>query len=481
MSGLAGRKPEIKLLKRLLRSSKAELLAVYGRRRIGKTYLIQRFFHDKGLYFEVSGIRDATIEQQIRNFVMRIKKVFGPVDFEAFPRNWFEVFELLETVIDRQKGSEKIILFLDEFPWMDTHKSDLVKAFENAWNSYLCKNPRIITIVCGSSVSWMIRKVIRNRGGLHGRLTAQIRLKPFTLIETEEFFQLHQIKLDRKQIVEIYMALGGVPKYLELAQRGMSSSQIVQDLCFNPRGFLTTEFEALYESLFDGFQLHVKIIEALAQNRIGLTFSQIADFAKVSKGGSLTKALKELVASDFVRLVQFYGKKQRESRYRLIDEYSLFYLRWIKDAMYNYDEPLGPNYWLKQQDSNAYKIWAGYTFEGVCLKHVQQIVESLKLSVVAQKASYWSGDHAQIDLIIDRGDSCANLVEIKYYNQEWAMTAKDAQKMNKRRELFREFSKSRKTLFNTLITPFGAKNNQHYLASIEHQLTLDDLFRHTDD
>ena len=367
---------------------------------------------------------------------------------------------------------------------MDTHKSDLLKAFEFLWNSFLSKNPKVIVILCGSSISWMVRKIINNKAGLYGRLTAQMRLKPFNLNEIEEYFAANHIHLDRKQIVEVSMALGGIPKYLSYVEPGYSSSQIIQRLCFTPGAPLTTEFHTLYESLFDDYQLHMQIIEILSRSKTGLTVSQISEKAERGKGGSLSRALKELIASNFVQFIPYYGRKTREGQYRVVDEYSYFYLNWIQNAMYNYDESISNDFWIQQQSSQKFKSWAGYTFESICHKHIRQIIKSLDLSVVAEKASYWRclpnrGDGtkgAQIDLVIDRRDQCINLCEIKFYSNMFMMTEDYARKINNRREVFRQLSKTRKTLFNTVISPYGTSMNQHYLTSVDNQLNLDALF-----
>ena len=485
MEELVGRQAEIKILKNSLQSRKAELIAIYGRRRIGKTFLVNSYYKQKGIYFEMTGVKHGSMKKQIKIFITSLLRTFPKVAIGEEPKDWLEAFLLLEKALKTVVKSGKIILFFDEFPWMETHKSDLVKSFEYIWNAVLSKDDRIITILCGSSVSWMIRKIIRNKAGLHGRLTTKMRLKPFYLTEVEQYFKSNYIAIDRKQLTEIFMTTGGVPKYLSYVHPGLSASQNIQKMCFDPTGTLTTEFDELYESLFSRHQLHVKIIEALAEKRYGLTFSQIAETVSPQIGGNLSKALKELIASNFVQCIPFFGKRRKEGRYRVVDEYSVFYLNWIKQAIYNYDESLSNVYWQKQHSSTKYKSWAGYVFEGICLKHIRQIIEALKLTVVAERVAYWNftpkdpseGPGAQIDLIIDRADHCIHLCEIKFYAQEFKMTKAYANKLNERKEIFREQTKTKKTLFNTLITPYGATTNQHYLASVDQQLKLDDLFK----
>ena len=485
MEELVGRQIEIATLESTLKSRKAELIAIYGRRRIGKTFLISNYYRTKGVYFEMTGIKRGSMKKQIKLFIVSLMRAFPKLHIEESPKDWYEAFLLLEKALQTVQKKSKVILFFDEFPWMETHKSDLVKAFEYIWNAVLSKDDRVIAVLCGSSVSWMVRKIIRNKEGLHGRLTTKIRLKPFCLSETEQYFVSNRIKIDRKQLCEIFMTTGGVPKYLSYVMPGLSASQNIQRMCFSPGGPLTTEFDELYESLFDHCQLHVKIIETLSEKRYGLTFSQVAEAVSAQPGGNLSKALKDLIASNFVQCIPFYGKKRQDGRYRVIDEYSVFYLNWIKQAIYNYDESLSSAYWQRQYTSTKYKAWAGYVFEGLCLTHIQQIINALKLTVVADHAAYWSflpknsseQTGAQIDLLIDRADHCINLCEIKFCAKEFKMTKAYADRLNERREIFREQTKTRKTLFNTLITPYGAAVNQHYLASVDEQLTLNELFK----
>lgn len=458
MSKIIGRSRELAVLEQLLKSKEAELLAVYGRRRVGKTFLVSNFYVGKGIYLEITGIKGGSRERQIKSFLRKVKLIFGYENLRKNPKDWFTAFEILEEAITTVHGSKKIILFFDEFPWMYTHKSDLLKAFEFLWNSFLSKDPRVITVVCGSSISWMIRKIIQNKDGLYGRLTARIRLKPFNLKEIEEYFIAKHIHLDRKQIVEVSMALGGIPKYLSYVKPGYSSAQIIQMLCFTPGAPLTTEFQNLYESLFDDHQTHIDIIETLAKSKIGLTNSQIAERLGKERGGNTSKSLKELIASNFVQFIPFYGRKSREGLYRIVDEYSYFYLNWMQNVIYNYDEPISQNFWLHQQSSSKFKSWAGYVFESITFRHIRQIVNALRLSVVADKVSYWNyipsrkSDEkgAQIDLVIDRRDQCINLCEIKFWSDKFKLTESVAKKLNDRREIFREQLGTKKTLFNTL-------------------------------
>ncbi len=475
MSKLICREPEIEILNRLATSKQAEFLAIYGRRRIGKTYLIHQFFKGKGLYFELTGAKNAPKAQQLRHFSKEFSACFLAGRKTAVPGDWSEAFFELKTQVENQDPSQRVILFFDEIPWLASKKSGFLEALEHAWNRYFSRMDHVVLIVCGSAASWMIQKILSNKGGLYGRLTAQIRLLPFTLLETERYLQSQGVLLDRKQLVELYMALGGVAKYLSYVKSGQSAAQNISEICFSPQGALHHEFFQLYQSLFDHPEQHIKIIRALSQRWSGLSVSELQQETGNTSGGFFSNLLRELEESGFILQIPDFGKKKKDARYRLIDEFSLFYLRFMEEAQTL--KSLQKDYWLRAQMSPSYLTWAGYAFEGIGLKHLQAIIEALGLSVVAAHSSGWFSKEAQIDLLIDRADACMNLCEIKFYRQKWAMTSQDAAVLNHRKELFRAASKTKKTLFTTLITPYGAEQNQHYFSSVQQQLKLEDLFR----
>ncbi len=479
---MIGREEERQILKRALDSKEAELIAVYGRRRVGKTYLISRFFSDKGKYFELTGISGGSTKQQLRNFYTTFCEAFKAPEDKKRPNDWLDAFDMLRKAVELQPKSKNVILFFDEFPWLATKRSGpLLSAFEHLWNRYLSRMPNVKVIVCGSAASWMIKKIVHNTAGLYGRLTQKLHLLPLSLHETEKYLSVKGIHLDKKQIVEIYLAIGGIPKYLNHVERGLSSAQIIQSLCFSTHGFLKAEFLRLYQSLFSKYEKHVEIVRTLAKKHQGLTLNKISEITKLSSGGTLATIIEELEASGFIRFVPFYGKKKRDGHYRLIDEYSLFYLTWIEPVKSN---RCHENYWLSMHKSAGFISWAGYAFENVCIKHIDCIIEGLKLSVVAKSFAYWAyrakkdDDYpgAQIDLIIDRADRCMNLCEMKFCENEYIVTSDYARVLEQKRMVFREKSKTKKALFNTLITPFGAKKTKAYLSSVDSQLDCDALF-----
>jgi predicted AAA+ superfamily ATPase len=480
---IIARKPELAILERIYTSSQAELLAVYGRRRIGKTYLISQYFKDKGVYFELTGTKDATLKTQLANFREELADAFYGGVKQEMPQNWQEAFNQLRRIVESIDPTKKIILFLDELPWLATQRSGILTSLEHAWNRYLSRLNNVILIVCGSAASWMLKKVIYNKGGLYGRLTAEINLKPFTLGETEQYLKAKHINLDRKQIIELYFAFGGVAKYLSSISKGKSSAQCIAETCFSPNGSLLLEFPKLYDSLFDNPEQHILIVNYLAQKKSGMSQEEILTHTGLKSGGGFTRLLKELEDSGFILGTNEFSFKKKETKYRLIDEYSLFYLTWIKPALDKQLKNIPKSYWQSIQNSPAYTAWAGYAFEGGCLKHIDNIIEALKLSVVARSFTVWSyrpteanQKGAQIDLVIDRADKCINLCEIKFCNDIFQITKSYAENLRYKKTCFQTQTQTNKSLFTTLISTYGVATNQHYLSSVDNQLTMDVLF-----
>lgn len=477
MEKISGRKQEIKQLDTILASSQAELLAIYGRRRIGKTYLIHQYFHDKGIYFELSGIKNASISEQLRNFAIELGDAFYQGKVGTIPSSWQQAFQELRQAVELLKNTErKIILFFDELPWLASPRSGFLTAFEHFWNRYMSRNPKVIVIICGSAASWMIRKIIHNKAGLHGRITHEIRLLPFNFEEVEVFLRNREINLDLKQLVLLYMVIGGVAKYWSHIERGQSTAEAINTLCFSPQGPLAKEFNKLYISLFDGAENHLRIVKALAKNPMGLTQEELLQATEITSGGTATHIINELLESGFIAYCPTFGKRKMGGRYKLIDEYSLFFLTWIEKAPQFANQMNDPDYWFKQQSTQAFAIWSGYAFETFCFKHISYIKKALGISGVMTTESCWYDRTAQVDLLIDRADHCINLCEIKYHNQPFVLTETIAERLNRKRQMFLEHTGTRKTLFNTLITPYGTAENNHYFESIDKQITLAQMF-----
>jgi AAA+ ATPase superfamily predicted ATPase len=474
-----GREQESKLLEKRLHVKEAQLIAMYGRRRIGKTHLIREFYRDKGLYIQFTGVQDAHESEQLAHFHDELGSIFNALASQAAPTSWREAFKRLVDSLKPIVENQRVILFFDEVPWL-ARRSRFLKSLEYSWNQHLSVMPNLIVILCGSVTSWMIKNIIQNKGGLHGRLSEKIHLQPFTLGQTEVFLNARGIHLARQQIAELYMALGGIAQYLKAVPQGVSPSQAIQALCFSPQGLLFREFFPLYRSLFDHSEKYIDVVMLLASHRSGLTLAEILDKTNMSSGGTSTRILRELEDSGMIFQIPEWGKKKRGAKYRLMDEYSLFYLQWIKNVGTSIATGVDDHYWQLQQQSQRFAVWAGYAFENLCLRHVRQIKQALGLAAVKTVEGGWYGSSsegkAEIDLMIDRADRCINLCEMKYWAGQFHVDKKLVEQLERKRMIFKATTQIKKTLFTTLITPYGANDASQYQYAIDQQITLEDLF-----
>lgn len=472
---LFGRNKEIEVLQAALTSTEAEMISVIGRRRVGKTFLIKTVY-EKSLAFELTGIQHAPRKEQLRNFSGQLTKMSNSKIPIPPPKDWLEAFFLLSEFLESKLGKKKIVVFLDELPWMSTHKSGFLRSLSWFWNSWAV-NKNVVVVICGSAASWMIQKVVNHRGGLHNRITKRIHLHPFSLAETEKYLRSRKARFDRYQIIQIYMALGGIPHYLKEIEPGLSAVQNINNICFSKTGLLRNEFSRLYASLFDNAENHVTVIKVLAKKRQGLTRKKIVESLKISEGATVSKVLDELNESGFISSFRPFGKKKKERLYRLTDEYSLFYLRFMEGK-----EHEGENIWNHLSQTQPYKIWSGYAFENVCLKHISQIKKAMSIAgIYSVSGSFYKkgtegSEGGQVDLLIDRNDQVINLFEIKFYTEPFTITKTYAEKLRSRMGAFRESTKTRKQLFWVFISTFGLKTNAHSLGIISKSLIMDDLF-----
>jgi len=479
---IVGRLTEKKLLSRVCKSTQAEFLAVYGRRRVGKTYLITTFFKDKGIFFEMTGLKDGDQKAQLKIFAKELANTFMHGQMPSIAADWMDAFEQLRLEVIKISGQQKVILFFDELPWIATAKSNFLAALDHYWNRYFSRMPNLIFIVCGSAASWMIDNIISDTGGLYGRLTQKIRLEPLNLSETEQYLAANNVNLDRKQIIELYMVMGGIPKYLNQVVPGQSTTEIINQQFFAGTGYLVGEFNRLYSSLFNSHEKHMQVVRVLSKSQQGLTRTDLLDKAGIGSGGTASKVLNELEESGFICKVSFYNAKQSLSKYRLIDQYSLFYLKWIESIEQNTLVNPNINYWTQQINSHAWQIWCGYAFENICFMHVPKIIQALGLSGIQVNQYMWycRGDSsltgAQIDLLLERADNCINLCEMKYYNQEFAITKKYAEELERKKEIFRMQTGCKKSLFTTMITTYGLSENIYAAQYVQSMLTMDVLF-----
>lgn len=480
---MIGRKKEISELQELYNSSKSQLIAVYGRRRVGKTYLVDETFKGR-IVFRHAGLSpvekglgksEGALNSQLRHFYNSL--LLHGMKESKCPGNWLDAFLLLELFLESKDNGTRQLVFFDELPWMDTPKSGFITAFEGFWNTWGCHRDNLMVIVCGSATSWITDHLINNHGGLYNRLTYEIKVSPFTLFECEEYLKSEDIKLSRYDIVQSYMITGGIPYYLGYFQRGKSLSQVVDGLFFSKTAKLRDEFDRLFSSIFNNPEFMKSIILCLSNSHKGYSRQEIADNLKITAGGTLSKALKALIESDFVLKYTPFGEGRRTELYKLVDPFCMFYIKFVKNR-----NTLHEAFW--QTNTNLMNIvaWRGFAFESVCFSHINQIKQALGISGVSTVESAWTktGDDSrsgtQIDLIIDRKDNIINMCEIKFYGNNFTVNKEYYQKLLNRQELLSEVISPRKIIHNTLVTTFGLKENE-YSAFFDKVITMDALFK----
>lgn len=476
---IIGRIEEQKILNQKKNSSKAELIAVLGRRRVGKTYLIRNYFATD-IVFELTGIHDASLRIQLQNFTIALQKATKSPILATVPSNWLEAFTILESFIATLPTTQPAVIFLDEFPWLHTHKSNFLQAFDHWWNSSASKNAHVKVVICGSAASWMIDKVVEAKGGLHNRVTQTIRLLPFTLAETEAYLKSEDIKLDRYKILQLYMAIGGIPHYLQHIKKGESPAQIIDRLFFTKDGPLQKEFSLLFESLFDQSPQHEAVIRALAKKGMGLSRQEIIDATGASSGGGMSRILKELEESGFITPYIPFQKTSNDSIFKLSDEYSLFYLKFVDKV-----KTMGEGSWLSQFNTPSYISWSGFAFESVCQKHIRQIKAAINIGTgIRTGVSAWRYSPprsskmkgTQIDLLLDRNDGIINLCEMKFSKEVFVIDKSYADELDNKLQVFARETKTKNTIFPTMITTRGVKKNSYAAGRVQNEVTMDDLF-----
>ncbi len=473
---LTGRQREIATLKKALASAESEMVSVIGRRRVGKTFLIQSVY-EKQIAFQISGLQYAEKNDQLRNFRQQLRMAFPDRTEQPVPKDWLDAFfQLTEALDATDDGKGKRVIFFDEVPWLATHKAKFLMGLSYFWNSWAVRR-NVVVVICGSAASWMIKKVLRDKGSLHNRVTRRIRLHPFNLADTEAYLKARYINMNRRQLMLLYMAMGGIPHYLKEVEAGESAAQAIDRICFSEDGLLRDEFQALYPALFDQSEAHVKVIRALAKTQQGYDRQQLLSNSKLTDGGYLSRVLEELSESGFISSYPIYGKKKKGMRYRLTDQYSSFYLRFIEPNTYG-----GAGSFMALSQSQAYKSWCGYAFETVCLQHVPQIKEALRIGGVYTQSStfYQAGsktqEGAQIDLLLDRNDGVINLVETKFYDGPYRVDKPTLRRLEKQRRVFQATVGNRKQLSWVLLAADGGVQTADSQGIVDHFLSGDDLF-----
>ncbi|GJM06506.1 MAG: hypothetical protein DHS20C10_02400 [marine bacterium B5-7] len=466
------------MLNKHFNSKNAEFITMYGRRRVGKTFLIRETFSQKDCYFVyATGERNAPMAKQLANFMEAVSATFYGSAPLAPATNWHDAFKLLHS---QMVASDcKVVVFLDELPWMATPRSQLLNTIDYYWNRHWQQLGHVKLIVCGSSASWMIKKIIQDKGGLHGRTTCKIKLEPFTLAETREFLKSQKIRLNNKETTALYMALGGIPYYLRQVESGLTAAQNIQTLLFEKNAPLQEEFILLFQSLFNDADAYIELIRLIATKREGVSRRYIKEKVKLSaSGGILTERLNDLALAGFIESYIPWGRQKGEY-FKLVDEFCLFYLTWL-DPQKN--KRFLPDYWIAQSQKPAYLAWSGYAFEAICMKHLEQIIKALKIPAggTASTWRYRSTEKekvgAQIDLLIERSDNAFTIGEIKYTDTPFQLDKAAATQLQQKVTTFQQQTKTTKQLFIALISANGIKDTMYSEELVAQVVTLEDLF-----
>lgn len=480
---IVGRELEIEKLENYMASHHSEFIAIYGRRRVGKTFLVKELFEGQ-FAFRITGKDNVSTKEQLINFNFALNDQLG---VDAHAPNWTEAFRLLQKALEEKQEGIKIIFF-DELPWFDTHSSHFISALEHFWNDWASYRNDIKLITCGSATTWMLDHVINSRGGLHNRVTHNILLSPFNLHEVELYFKSQGFSYERPEIIESYMAVGGVAYYLSLFENNKSVAQNIEQLCFTRGGELADEFERLFKSLFKKADSHLTIITALKNKGKGMTRLELLSATQLPNNGNFSKLLRELEQCEFIRSYTPFGKAKKEIMYQLTDPFCLFYFKFMHNKGSFLD-----NYWSKMQTTAEYNTWCGHAFEIVCLHHINQIVKALGIDGCINTPCSWSyrpsakvmeDENAdeilkhgtQIDLLIDRSDKSISVCEMKYSHDEYEIDKAYDNHLAHRLRVFKKVTKTKKTLIPTFITPHGLYNNM-YARKIGREVTGDDLFK----
>lgn len=484
---IIGREEELEVLSIVYKSRQAEFLSVYGRRRVGKTYLIRTYFEHmkKSTFFYVTGVNEGSMAIQLANFMEELGRAFlyPGIQLES-PKNWRNAFKILTDNVSLVDKSKKIILFFDEFPWMVTKNSKLLQTLEYYWNHHWSRDNRVKLIICGSSAGWILKNIVNNRGGLYNRVTRSLCLEPFTLSQTKKYLTYLNIKLNHQQIVQLYMILGGIPYYLSKIEKGLSATEVIETLSHKKNSFLLTEFDNLYATLFGSTGGHIVIASELARHVGGLDQTALMHYIPtLSSGGRIKEWLSDLEHAGFIMKIRPFLSTKKSLFYKMMDEYSLFYFGWIESLLHSLSGGIQKGYWEKIQNTPAWFNWRGYAFEALCYKHIAQISKALQLNAAAipyvwryvAKKSDQQG--AQIDLLFDRDDDCITICEIKYTDQPFVIDKAYAEVLKRKIAVFTEKTKTTKHIFLVMICASGLKKTMYSEEMVDKVVVLDDLFK----
>ena len=476
---IVGRQAEIAELEKLYHSDRPEFVAVYGRRRVGKTFLIKQALKGR-ITFQHTGVSPIDQDSDRGQMRMQLESFYYALlnqGLEGYkpPKTWMEAFFLLEQLLQNLDNGERQVVFIDELPWMDTPRSGFLPAFENFWNGWCSGRDNIMLIVCGSATSWILSNLSRNKGGLYGRLTSEIKLSPFTLRECAMYFRNAGIEMSQYDILQSYMVFGGIPYYISYFQKGLSFEQNVDNILFGSKPRLRDEFNRLFAAIFSHPDDSKKIVRLLATRHAGFTREEISKATGLPLGGGLSTTLAALAESDFITGYTPYGMPKSTVCYKLMDNFCLFWLKYVepnsKDAGFLTDN----------MASDILKAWHGVAFEEVCWQHIQPIKRALGIDGVRASLSAWamrgddSQDGAQIDMLIVRDDNVVNLCEMKFASTPYSISKDEEMRLRHRIEALKATLSPKQTVHLTMITTYGVAYGKHS-GIVQKEVRMEDLF-----
>ncbi len=478
MENIIGRHRECEELRRLYAGKHADFVAVCGRRRVGKTYLIRQFFNGQ-FTFSHAGISPSDLKtsnllrSQLQGFGYSLRYYGAELDHEL--RDWFEAFHELIRLLENRRNGDRQVVFIDEMPWLDTPRSGFISALENFWNGWGAHQDDLLLIVCGSATSWMMDKLINSHGGLYGRITKEIHLEPFSLAECHEYYRRNGIELTRLDQIQAYMMLGGIPFYLTALKKGLSFVQNVDALFFEKNAPFAMELTRMFASLFTNHQDYVKVVSLLATHSLGFSRGEIAKMAGFESGSHLTDIIDSLKRSDFITEYIPFGEKRKTPKYKLTDCFTLFHLHFLDKASAG-----NPHFWQDNFQTPAIRAWSGFAFENFCFRHLPQIKRALGISGIHCQAQPWLGGttdgRAQIDMLLIRNDRVINVCEMKFTQSPFEFTADDEADIRRKLSILQSATKTKYALHPTLITTFHMPQNK-YSGIIHNTITMDDFFQ----
>lgn len=469
-----GRNYEISLLGEEFKKPAASLIVVYGRRRVGKTRLITEFYKDKGLW-KFDGVEGEPRSVQIQNMLEQLSVYSKDEIYKSIKcASWLDFVKILNRAISESGAKYKRAVFLDEFPYMCSGRTDFVSAIKWAWDNLWNDKPGFSLVLCGSVASFMVKKVVKS-SALYGRVNLEICLKPFFLPEVFEFFGK---KKSIREICDLYMFCGGIPEYLHKINKAQSVSQNIARLAFCKDGYFVNEFDRLFKDVFKEENIYKRIIMELS--RFGsLKGPEIAERLNIATGGGFVKYMEHLELAGFVKSFSPLDKAgdSKLKRYKLDDEYLLFYFKFIYPNLKRIQDNTNAAHALSLFHSRPYKSWAGFAFERLCLKHAPNIIKYLKIDqLVKNYGAYFdrknnSRSGVQIDLLFERYDSVVTICELKYYDGfvgKWIID-----EVEKKVAVLGE---TKKTVEKVLITTNGITKDMADANYFSRVVLIDELF-----